>query len=132
MRVAFYGLALIVATTSAAWAAGETCKADPEPVVMPLADFEKLDVDKGKAATADLFKDIKLYQTANEAFRACLGKEMDAIKAKGDKVSEAEKAAYGKMADEYNASVEREQAIAKSANAMLDSLCARGDKPSCP
>jgi hypothetical protein len=132
MRVAFIGLAVILATTTSALAQSDTCTAEPEPAVMALSDFEELELEKAKEASTNLYKDIKLYQERNTAYRACLTPQIDAIKAKGDEATAADRSAMKKLVEAHDKSIESEETVGKNFNAMLDSLCARGDKGSCP
>jgi hypothetical protein len=132
MRVAFIGLAVFLATTSSALAQSDTCKNDPEPVLMSLSDFEKLDLEAAKTASQNAYKDIKLYQEGATAYRACVSAQSEAIKAKGDEATSAEKSTMKKLNEAHDKTIDVEANLAKNFNAMLDSLCARGDKPSCP
>ena len=133
MRVALIGLAALVASTSLALAETPAdCKAEPEPVLMPLSEFEKLDLEKAKEVSNNTYKDIKTFQTGNTAYRECLARQSDAIKLKGDDATKADKATKQKLDEDHDKAIDREEKLAKNFNAMLDSLCAKGDKGSCP
>jgi hypothetical protein len=132
MRVALLGLAVILATTSSALAQSDACKADPEPELMSLSDFEKLDLAKAKETSQNIYEDVKRYQAASKTYRDCLTPQIDAIKAKGDEATASDRSAMKKLVDAHDKTIEIEETLAKNFNAMLDSLCARGDKASCP
>jgi predicted outer membrane protein len=131
MRVAFIGLAVILATTSSALAQTD-CKAEPEPAVMSLSDFEKLEIEAAKTTLSNVTKDVKQYQTGVAAERTCLETQMKAIEDKGKEASDAEKKLLNSLTETYNATVDAEAALGKNVNAMYDSLCARGEKGYCP
>jgi hypothetical protein len=131
MRVAFIGLAVILATTSSALAQTE-CKAEPEPAIMSLAEFEKLELAEAKAAIVKMGDDTKQYQTGVKAYRDCLELQIKTIEDKGKKATDEEKASLNKLTETFNASVDAEVKLGNTVNTMMDSLCARGEKAYCP
>lgn len=134
MRTAFAALAVLATFALSPAYSATTCTLEPEPALATPAEFEAMDLTAAKAASKSAFADVKQFQTGANVYRECLTREIDTLdkKIKADKEPKAaDKAELAKLTTLHDASIDTEQKLANAFNAMLDSLCKRGDKPSC-
>lgn len=134
MRTAFAALSLLATLVVSPAYSATTCTLEPEPALATQAEFEAMDLATAKAASKSAFTDVKQFQTGANVYRDCLSREIAALekKIKDDKEPKAsDKAELAKLTSLHDASIDTETKLATSFNGMLDSLCKRGDKPSC-
>lgn len=134
MRIAFAALSVFATLVLSPAYAATTCTLEPEPELATQAEFDAMDLATAKAASKSAFADVKQFQTGANVYRECLNREIAALetKIKADKDAKAsDKAELAKLVQLHDASIDTETKLATSFNGMLDSLCKRGDKPSC-
>lgn len=128
MRILFAGACALLLWAQPAFAAKTlSCRPEAEPSLIPVEEFQALDVETAKKRLRDAVTDIKVYQLGLQSYRACLkrGIEVMSEQAAAQKVA-VDPAKVEQLDNFHNATVAQEQKVVDHFNALRSSLCSRG------
>jgi hypothetical protein len=127
MRFVLAGLFVLLFAQSASAAVTISCRPEPEPLLLPIAEFQALEVEAAKKRLSDTFNDIKLYQEGLKVYRECLQRAGYTLQTKaaekGQPINESD---LQKLDSFWNATVEQEERLVRDFNALRGALCSRG------
>lgn len=133
MRIVFACVCALLLWAQPVFAAKSlSCRPEAEPLLIPIAEFEALDIEKAKARLRDAVADIKAYQVGLNGYRNCLkrGRDVMTEHAAAQKVP-VDPAKLVQLDNFHNATVVSEQNVVEHYNAMRRSLCTRGAQDYC-
>lgn len=109
-----------------------SCRPEAEPSLIPIAEFEALDVETAKKRLRDAVTDIKVYQLGLRSYRNCLkrGIEVMTEQAAAQKVA-VDPVKLEQLDNFHNATVAQEQQVVEQFIALRASLCTRGAADYC-
>jgi hypothetical protein len=132
MRIAFVGVFLLLFAQSASAAVTISCRPEPEPLLVPVAEFQALEVEAAKKRLSDAFADIKIYQEGLKVYRQCLQRAGTVMHEQAAAKREpVDAAGIQKLDNFWNASVEQEERVVRDFNALRGTLCTRGAQEYC-